>query len=278
MWLIYSVLSGLFYTVGSLLTRRVLKDKSDPWAFSFYFSALGALVSLPFILKEPKFPLQMGPWFLILGVGFLIVLHNLLNFSSSKYLEASLNGTITKFRLVWTFIFGIFFLKEIFLLTKLIGTILTIISGIIIMKGFNRPDKLKGVFMAFSATIIYALVVTLYKPLFNSFNSQTLTFIIFLIPAFLNLILIPRAYNRILAIWQTDGWWLVAAGTTGAFANLTMNKALAMGEVSRVPVIIESFLIATLVGENLWLKERNQLWIKVAAATLAIAAAILMKI
>lgn len=279
MWIIYAVLAGIFYTGNGLLTRRILKGAaSDPFAFSFYFSAIGALVTIPFLMYNLKLPRSPAPWFFIAGVGVLVVIHNLMNFTSSRYLEASVSGTITKFRLVWTLIFGILLLNEGFLYSKLIGTILTVISGMIIIRRFNRPDKIKGVFLAFSATIVYALVVSLYKPLFIYFNSQTLTFFIFAIPAVINFLIIPNSVKRIAGIWNTDKWWIIIACSLGAIANLAMNKALSIGEVSRVPVVIESFLIATLVGENIWLKEREHLGVKITAALLAIAGAILIKL
>ncbi|MCX6816821.1 MAG: hypothetical protein NTZ93_03080 [Candidatus Beckwithbacteria bacterium] len=47
MWLIWALISGLFYTGDNLITRYILKGNKDAWAFSFYFSFIGALVSLP---------------------------------------------------------------------------------------------------------------------------------------------------------------------------------------------------------------------------------------
>lgn len=113
MWLLFALLSGFFYTGYSLITRHLLKEEnSDPWAFSFFFSMIGALISLPFIMADFKVATTPIPWIILIFVGILIVIHNLLLISSSKYLAPSLSGSITKFRLIWVMLLGIIILHE----------------------------------------------------------------------------------------------------------------------------------------------------------------------
>jgi uncharacterized membrane protein len=137
---------------------------------------------------------------------------------------------------------------------------------------------LKGVGYALCSTIFYAIVIGFYKILFTSFNSQSLTFFIFLIPAVMNLIIMPDSIKRILMLMKEQGRFVVMACVFGGFANLAMNQSLAIGEASKVLVIIESFLIVTLVGEHVILKERNQLVIKIIAVILATSGAILIRL
>lgn len=278
MWFIYSLISGAFYTGSGLLTRYVLKNKKDAWAFSFYFSAVGALVSLPFMLANFKIASSLQPWLLMTLVGLLIVLQNFLNFTSSNYLEASLSGTVTKLRLAWIFLLGTIFLHKAFSFSKLLGTILTLAASLIIIKKFSLPHKLKGIYLAIASTFAYAIVILLYKFLFSSFNSVSLTFFIFLIPTILNLFFMPKAFVRIHRIFCEDGKAVILACALGAFANLAMNQALSIGEITKVPVIIESFLIITLVGEHLFLKEKQHLKTKLIAVALALAGALLIKL
>lgn len=112
MWLVYALAAGMLYTVQGLITRHVMRAKKDAWAFSFYFSMVGALVSLPLMLAAPQLPHTVMPWLLCVLAGLLIVGNNLLAFLSSKYLEASLGGAITKVKLVWVFLLSVFLLGE----------------------------------------------------------------------------------------------------------------------------------------------------------------------
>jgi len=278
MWLILSLASGIFYTLQGLLTRHVLKGNRDAWAFSFYFSFVGALTSLPFVLMNPKFAKTPTLWLLIFVVGGLIVLQNYLNFKSTNYLEASIQGAITKFRLLWVLIIGVVLLGETLSSFKVIGTLLTITAGLVIyLKTVDLQSK-KGVYLAFSATIVYAIVIGFYKLLFTEFNSATLTFFIFAIPALLNIFIMPNSIERIKEMAKSQGKVVFFATFLGGLANLTMNQALSMDEASRVLVIIESFLIILLLGEHIFLKEKANFKRKLIAVVLATVGAILIRL
>ncbi len=279
MWLLFALVAGALYTGQGLIARHVLRGQKDAWAFSFYFSLIGAIVSLPFMLASPKIPLSWQPWALTLIVGLLIVGQNLLSFKSSNYLEASLSGSITKFRLVWVFVLSVLVLHSGFSWQKLIGTLLAVGAGLVIIHRFKRPKSFTGVALAFSATIFYAVVIILYKYLFASFNPVSLTFFVtFLPPIVLNLILMPHAFARIKKIFKEDGRAVTIACGLGALANLALNQGLSLNEASSVLVINEAFLVVTLAGEHFFLKEKEQLWVKVAAVLLATAGAVLIRL
>ena len=278
MWFFFALLSGTFYTAQGLITRHILRGNKDAWAFSFYFSAVGALISLPFMLANVKIASSFVPWLLMLFVGCLIVLQNILNFKSTNTLEPSVQGSITKFRLAWVFLLGVIVLHEQFSWLKLIGMIVTVLAGIIILNKFRRPSSLKGIVFTFSATFAYAIVIILYKYLFSSFNSASLTFFIFFIPAIMNFILMPRSYTRIKTMFLEQRLPVFLACGLGGLANLAMNQALAIGEASRALVIIEAFLVITLIGEHVFLKEKTHLMTKIIAVGLATLGAILIRI
>ncbi len=281
MWLVFAILSGAFYTAQGLFTRHILKEgKNDAWAFSFYFSVVGALVSLPFFLTSIKIPGNVfsSYWLLMILSGLLIVAQNLLIFKSANDLPASISGAMTKFRLVWVFILGVIILKEIFNWQKAVGTFFAVMAGIIILNKAKKLGSFEGISFVFLSTIFYAIIIVFYKYLFQAFNSQSLTFFVFFIPAVINLAIMPNAFERITIMAKSSGWSVFVACVFGAFANLTMNYALSIGEASRVLVIIESFLVVTLVGEHLILKEKRHLKIKLLAVLMAIVGAVLIRL
>jgi drug/metabolite transporter (DMT)-like permease len=279
MWLFFSLLSGLFYTASNLITRQILKKgNNDAWAFSFFFSAVGALVSFPFMVMQMKVANKPQYWFIMLVVGVLIVAQNLLSFASSKYISPSVSGSITKFRLVWVMILSIIILHESSSLFKIGGTLLTVLSGIIIMKKLAKPKDKKGIYFAFGGTIFYAIVIILYKFLFSSFNSQSLTFFIFFIPMVINIIIMPKSISRIISLAKDKGKLVFIGCALGGFANLAMNQGLSLGEVSRVLVLIESCLVITLIGEHFLLKERENLKTKIIAVISATIGAVLIRL
>ncbi len=279
MWLSFALLSGVFFTGSVLVTRHILKEESsDAWAFSFFYSAVGALVSLPFMASDIKVAVTIGPWLLMLIVGFLIVIQNLLYISSSKYVVPSVIGSITKFRLIWVMILGVIILHESSSVLKVIGTVLTVASGIVVVRNLSRPKDARGILYAFLATIFYAFVIVLYKYLFSSFNPQSLTFFIFFIPTILNIVIMPNFFQRTWTLATHRPAMVLVGCSLGAFANLAMNQGLSLGEASRVLVVIESFLVITLVAEHVVLKEKGNLIAKAVAVVCATAGAVLMRV
>ncbi len=278
MWWVFALFSGVFYTIQGLITRHVLKGNKDAWAFSFYFSAIGAIVSFPFFLHNSKVAPSYPFWLVMLLVGVLIVVQNLLNFKSSNHLPASVGGAMTKFRLVWVFILGVVVLNEMLTWQKALGTFFAVLAGTIMLKKADKLGSIKGFVLVFASTIFYAVVIILYKYLFLAFNSQSLTFFIFLFPAIINVLIMPNSVKRIYQLVKTDGVPVFIACGLGAFANLAMNYALSIGEASRVLVIIESFLVVTLFGEHLVLRERNHVLLKFGAVVLAVIGAILIRL
>lgn len=277
MWLFYTLLAGILLTLHSLLSRHVLKGNKDAWAYSFSFSAVGALISLPFMLVSPVIPSSPYAWGIALLIGALIVLHNWFVFKSTNTLEASVGGALSKFRLIWVFLVGILLLHEVFSWDKLIGMILTITAGIVVLGRFHQPKKMRGIMYVIASTLVNASIIFCYKLSFQYFNVPSMTFFAsFLIPAVLNFIIMPKAFQRVGQLMRSDGKVIFLATALGGFGNIAINQSFAIGEVSRITVISEAFVIVTLILEHLYFKERSHLGTKLAAVGLAVLGAVLI--
>lgn len=279
MWFIFSALAGLLYTAEGLLQRHFLRQQKDAWAFSFFYSLVGAIVSFPFMLASPVVPYSVVPWLGALFVGLLIVGNNLLLFKAANHMEASLIGTLFKLKLVWLFGLSILLLGSPFEWTKLAGVVLTVVAGLIIMHRFRRSGSSTGIYLVLGATILNALLIVVIKYLLEYFNPASLTFFVSFLPALLlNFVLMPRASSRIKSMFTSD--WKVVFGicAVGAVANFVLNLALSLNDPTSVMVISEVFLVLILAGEHIWLKEKEQLWIKLGSIVLAVAGAILIQL
>lgn len=269
----------MLYTVEGLLQRHFLRRQKDAWAFSFFYSLVGTIVSLPFMLADPKLPSTPLPWVMAIVVGLLIVGNNLLLFKAANHIEASLSGTLLKLKFVWIFALSVLLLGYAFTFWKLFGVILTIAAGLILMHRFKKPESSYGITLVILATILNALVIIASKYLLDYFNAPSLTFFATFLPALiLNFMLMPRARQRIQSMFKAD--WEVVFGicAVGAFANLALNMALSLHEPTGVIVISEVFLIMVLAGEHLFLKEKEHAWVKLASVVLAILGAIFIQL
>jgi len=279
MWFIFSALAGLLYTTESLFQRHFLRKQKDAWAFSFFYSLVGTIISFPFMLASPVVPHTIGPWLVALIVGLLIVGNNLLLFKAANHIEASVIGTIFKLKFVWIFLLSIILLGNAFEWSKLLGVLLTIAAGLVILHRFKRPTPNAGVSLVLMATVVNALAIIACKYLLDYFSVASLTFFVSFLPALLlNFILMPRARSRIGKMFAADGKIVVGICAVGAFANLALNQALSLHDPTSVIIISEVFLVLILAGEHLILKEKERLWIKLGSVLLAIAGAIAIQI
>jgi len=277
MWFIFSALAGLLYTGEGLLQRYFLRKQKDAWAFSFFYSLVGTIVSFPFMLASPVLPTTIWPWLGALLVGLLIVGNNLLLFKAANHIEASISGALFKLKYVWIFLLSIVILGTAFEWTKLMGVILTISAGLIIMHTFKRPKDTTGISLVLLATLFNALIIIASKYLLDYFNAPSLTFFASFLPALLlNFMLMPRATSRIKGMFKAD--WKVVFGicAVGAAANLALNQALSLHDATSVIIISEVFLVLILAGEHLVLKEKEQLWVKLGSILLAVGGAVMI--
>lgn len=279
MWLVFSVLAGALFTVQSLLQRFHLRKQKDVWTFALFYSLIGSLTTLPFMLASPKIPTEPGPWLLSALVGLLVVGNNLLLFKATGLIEVSLLSSLLKLRLVWIFIFGLVFLGEPFSWEKLVGTLLAILAGWIIIHSFKRPDSAKGITLVLIMSVVNATIIILFKYLLSSYNAVSLTFFVAFLPAAIfTFILAPKAFNKIKSVFNTNDWRVIfIACSAGALSNLALITALSLNSATSVLIINEVFLILVLVGEHIVLKEKEQAWIKAVTVVLAIAGAVLIQ-
>ncbi|HEX9804287.1 MAG TPA: DMT family transporter [Candidatus Dojkabacteria bacterium] len=274
MWILFSVLAGTCFSLSSLVSRYVLRAQKDSWAFSFFYSVIGALVVLPLFIFKAKVSDEFGDWLILILVSFLIVFHNYLLFKATNFLEASVTGSVLKFRLVFVFVFAVILSNTDANLAKIIGIIFAIISGVILLSGIGKRFSRKGIILTLLSTIVYASVVTIYSTLLESFNAISLTFFIFFIPGLINFVVIPDRVKRITKIILEDKKGIILASVFGALANIFIIQAFDLGDETSILLISEAFLIFTLLGEHIFLKEKEGLLKKILALIFASLAAL----
>ena len=173
---------------------------------------------------------------------------------------------------------GIVFLNEALSIDKVAGAVLTITAGLLILGKFKSKENFKGLLYAFVPTFVYAAIITLYSVLFNKFNTASLTFFIFLVPAIANWIIMPGSNNRILTFLKRHPVFVIISGCFAGFGNLAMNEAFKVGEQGRVIILLEVFAVVLVASEYFILKEKEKPVIKIIALILAIIGGVLVKI
>ena len=138
-----AVLVNMIWATSFIIVKLVL-DEISPLTISGLRYFIGALILLPFILREknPKIPAKMWVTLLILGIAQYAIGNGAI-FWSLEYLPATtvsfLMGTIT----IATLIGGIFWLKEIPTSMQVIGIIVTLFGGTLFFaEGMAAGEKI----------------------------------------------------------------------------------------------------------------------------------------
>jgi drug/metabolite transporter (DMT)-like permease len=279
MWVFLAILAGALFTAESLAQRKFLRGKNDAWAFAFFYSLIGTIISFPVMLAAPELPHSLREWGIALFIGFLIVANNVLLFRATALLEVSFVGTLLKLRLVWVFVLGIVLLQDDFSWAKLAGTAAVILSGMMVAKHVRRPGSSSAVALVLTATIVNAAIIVVSSYLLESMNVASSTFFATFLPAtVLNFVLMPNARTRVTTMFNEHRRNVAFVCTLGALSNFALNGALATGDAGSVVVLNEAVLIFVVFGEHLILREKEYLGVKLIGIPLAVSGAVLIQL
>jgi drug/metabolite transporter (DMT)-like permease len=104
--------SGVFAGFTINLIKR-LREKDGPVAIYFYFCMLGALVSFPAYIANPRIPASGVEWLMAGGIAASSVLAQLLMNQGFRYCRSWEGGIFLTGEMVFTAILGIVFLGEL---------------------------------------------------------------------------------------------------------------------------------------------------------------------
>ena len=132
------LLSGVFAGLTVNLIRR-LREKDGPVVIYFYFCLLGALVSFPAYIADPRIPASAVDWLMAGGIAATSVLAQLLMNQGFRYCRSWEGGIFLTSEMVFTAILGIVFLGEVVSPRFWIGGLLILASTIAI--NFLRANQ-----------------------------------------------------------------------------------------------------------------------------------------
>lgn len=275
MWLVLAIFSGVIMALNKLLIRSYSKSTNDSWILSFYFSLIGSIVLLPLFIFE--FDISFAPftWTLVLLIGIILVANNLFSMSCYKYLGATSVSVLSKLKLPLVLVFSVIFFNESFTMYKVLGLILVLVSSLIVVDFSKWKTTKKGVMYVLLAILTTSLFSVIAKRLTDDFGVYSLTFFVFLVPAFLNVFVMPDFFNRVKK-YKSNIKLILLIGFLGAISNIALIKSYSIGNLSNIQFILEASIVITITGEYLFLEERERPLLKILAIILAVAGVLIL--
>lgn len=282
-WFFLAIISVIFYSFSTIIQRKLMKNvKSDPVASMIIFQFVVTIIIFFYLL------LSGSPWpdipkvwpFLLLN-GFLVAIASVSMFQATKYTEAgeyTILGTFSAF--VNLFVVTIF-LHETLTISKIIGTILIIISILAVAK-FSNYKKItwhKGhLYTLLSATAFGAVFAS------ESYTASQIgvlqdLLVGFFLPGLFVLVLKPQALNKMKELINKDYltkimsfsilYLLGAITIFGAYVN--------GGDAGKIYGISNSTVIVTVILAAIFLGERDKPIKKVIATIAAFVGVLLLR-
>ena len=279
-WIIYVVLYLILAVIVDQFFKIATKTLTKPGVLTVLVQVIGAItVLLISPLFEIKFPTDIRVYiFLGLAVIFYSI-SDRLNTTVRSGIEASTFSIIKQLSTVFMIFAGLIFLKEPFILNKIIGAILIIISNILIFykKGDGKPNKY--IILGIMANICYTIALFLDVNISDNFNLPFYVAITLGIPSILIAILERVKISDIKnELKNGNKKAIFITGATWSLSIVAQLRAYQLGSVSIIAPLCSLAVILNVIMGYIFQKERDNISKKVIAAILIILGIVLIKV
>lgn len=274
--IIYLIVSVTFNQCYKIITKSMNKAG----ALTILIQLISSLICILMIpLFEIKFPSNNKVYiFLFLAIIFY-TLNDRLGTTSRSGLEASTYSILKQLSTVFMIFAGILFFKESFILNKIIGSILIVISNILVFYNRKKLKFNKYLILGILANISLAIALFIDVNYSKEFNLAFYVLLTFFIPVLLifvferikvkEIILEYKNSNKISLFLTSISWTIMM---------ITKLKSYQLGSVVMVATLSSLVVILNVIISYLFLKEKDNLIKKIIAGVLIIIGIILIKI
>lgn len=279
-WQILLSISIVTYAISILLQRVLLKNnKSDPIAYSIVFQLLtGILIGIYAVYKGFSIP-NIIP--LIPNLILMTILYgagNVFIFKAIKLIDTSQFTVIFASRTLWTIIGAVIFLKEGFSSQQVLGTLLIIVSVILVSWKKKKFIFSKGVVFSILAGLFFGFGFTNDAFILNNFDVPSYLVIAFIIPSLSVWAVYPKSAVKMGPLLESKT--LLKIGLLGFFyaiSAITVYLAFQIGKnTAQISSLGQTATIVIVILSIVFFREREDLWQKLLAVIISFIGVILI--
>lgn len=279
-WIIFVILYLILVVIYNQFYKISTKKLTKPGALIVLLQIIGALaVLLVSPLFEIKFPTDIKVY-MFLGLALIFYsISDRLNTTVMAGIEASTFSIIIQLSTVFMIFAGLIFLKEPFIVNKLIGAFLIIASNILIFYKKGEAKLNKYIILGILANICYTIALFLDVNISNNFNLPFYITISLGIPAILISIIEKIKISDIKNEFINGNKKAICiTGITWSLSILAQLRAYQLGDVSVVAPLCALSVILNVIFGYFFQNEKENLTKKIIAALLIILGIILIKV
>lgn len=279
-WVFIVILYLIFAVIFGQTYKIITNNMKNAGALTVLAEGVAGIASLLFI---PFFELNFSSniyVYLFLGLACVFyALNDRLSTTVRMGVEASTFSIIKQTKTVFMIIAGLLFFKDPFVLTKVIGAFLIVVSNILVFykKGTFKANKYLLLGLLASICITIALFIDVNYS--NEFNLPLYVSFTTLLPALLIFIFDKIKFKDLVEEYKNcNKKLLFTVGITWAIMMILGLYAYQLGQVSLVAPLCSLTVILNVIVGYLFLKERTKMPQKIIAAILIVISVILIKL
>ncbi len=279
-WIFYIVLYLVFAVLYNQTFKINTRNMKKAGALTVLIEGLAGLIILIFMpLLEIKFPNDIKVY-IFLGIAIIFyAIYDRLATSVRRGIEASTYSIIKQLSTVFMIIAGLVFFKEPFILNKVIGAFLIVISNVLV---FYKKDNFKldkYVLLGIGANIFYTAALFIDVNLSDSFNLPFYVATTLIVPALL-IALFERIKPKDIINEFKNGNKIAIVATAVSWGVMIFFqlRAYQLGKVTVVAPLCSLTVILNVIVAYLFLGEKSSLLKKIIASILIIISVLLIKI
>ena len=277
-WVIIYLIFAVIFAQGFKSVNRDMKNASALTILLEFFTALFALILSP--LFAFRFPSSFTVYIIVGIVTIIYAITDRLNIEARYGLDPSTFSMLKQLSTVYLVIFGFVFLKESFILNKIIGIVLILVSNVLL--SVNKSGKIqlnKYFIMSFISNFLFAIAMFINVNIAQNFNICIYTVFTVLVPSIIIKIFSKLSikdlkkefnlYNKRKFLLVSFSWCVMLISSV---------KAYEQGNVSVVAPILTLTSILNSIYEFFKDKNKKMLLYKLFISMLIILGVILTKI
>lgn len=272
----YLIISVLFNQTYKIVTKSIKNDGAMTILIQL-ISAIICVIMIP--LFKIKFPNDYKVYIFLFIAIIFYTLNDRLGTPARRGLESSTYIILKQLSPVFMILMGVLFFKEKFVLTKLLGTLLIIISNVLVFYNKKSFKMNKYLILGILANVSLAIALFIDVNYSNEFNLAFYVLLTFLVPCILififerikikEIILEYKNINKITLFTTSISWVLMM---------ITKLKSYQLGSVIMVATFCSLTVILNVIVSYFFLKEKDNLIKKIIASILIVLGIILIKI
>ena len=275
-WVVVYLLSAVIFSQTFRVSNRQMKNAGVLTVLLELFTALFALFFLPFF--EFCFPNDWTVYGTLLLVTIIYAVTDRLNIEARYGLEPSTFSMLKQLSTVFMIFFGLVFLKEKFVLKKLIGAIIIIFANIMLAFEKGKFQFNKYFLMSFVSNFLFAIAMLINVNISDQFNLAFYTILTVSIPAILITIVGRYRISDFKGEFQLyDKKTFLLAAFTWCLMLISSVKAYQLGNVTIVAPLFALTSIMNAMVEYFLFRNRNRFLQKIVSALLLILGVVLVK-